>query len=95
VKESTEKKCTLEFVRKGEQPVPYTFTIEDAERANLTKNDVWRQYPKAMLFSRAMSAGARLVMPDVIAGVYTPEEIADRVVVDAETGEQKPVDTGA
>jgi len=46
--------------------------------------DNWQRYPKAMLWSRCMSAGARAFMPDVIMGMYTPEELAggDGVVLD-------------
>lgn len=91
VKESTDKICTLEFIRQNEKPVPYTFTWDDAVKAKLTDREQWKMYPKAMLFSRCMSAGARLVMPDVIAGLYTPEELSEKILVDDETGEVKPV----
>jgi hypothetical protein len=87
VKESTDKSCTIDFIRKGEQPVPYTFTLDDAAKAGLTGKDVWKQYPKAMLFSRCMSAGAKMVMPDLFTGAYTPEELAKSVKVD-ESGDQ-------
>ena len=52
------------------------FTIEDAKRAKLVYPDsAWIKYPRAMLFSRAISQGARLYTPDAIGGVYTSEEI--------------------
>jgi len=53
-----------------------TFTMEDAKRAKLVYPDsAWMKYPRAMLFSRAISQGARLYAPDAIGGVYTSEEI--------------------
>ena len=53
------------------------FTIEDAKRAGLIKPDsAWLKYPRAMLFSRAISQGARLFCPDAIGGIYTNEEMA-------------------
>jgi hypothetical protein len=88
VVESTNERCAIEFTRKGHaQPYRHEFTIDDAKRAGLG-GQTWQAYPKAMLFSRCMSAGARVAMPDVIAGMYTPEELAepDAVVVD-DTGE--------
>jgi len=52
------------------------FTMEDAKRAKLIYPDnAWIKYPRAMLFSRAISQGARLYTPDAIGGVYTSEEI--------------------
>lgn len=48
-----------------------------AERAGLTKNATWRQYPRQMLRARVISEGIRTVFPGVAVGVYTPEEVAD------------------
>jgi len=63
------------------------FTMQDAQVAGLTSNPTWKKYPKNMLFSRAMSNGARWYCPDVFSGVtpYTPEELGAEV--DGETGE--------
>lgn len=61
-----------------------TFTLEDAKRASLTSKDGWRNYPKAMLRARATSAGLRAVAPDIIAGIYDPEELGADVTVDGE-----------
>jgi len=85
--ESTNDRCTIEYKRKTGEIYRHTFTIDDAQRAGLVGSPTWKQYPKAMLFSRCMSAGARAFMPDVIAGMYTPEEMAGPAVVDPETGE--------
>lgn len=53
------------------------FTIEEAKTAGLlNKPGPWQQYPKIMLFARAMSAGARMFTPSVIKQpVYVPGEI--------------------
>ena len=54
----------------------FTFTLEDAKRANLLGKDNWRQYPRAMLTARATAEACRAVWPDVIAGLsYTAEEL--------------------
>ena len=43
----------------------------------LTDKDNWRNYPRAMLRSRVVSEGIRTVYPEIVEGVYTPEEVMD------------------
>jgi|LSQX01.3.fsa_nt_gb hypothetical protein len=76
VLESTNERCVIEFRRRDGGTYQHEFTAADAKRAGLGGAQ-WQSYPKAMLFSRCMSAGARVAMPDVLAGMYTPEEIAE------------------
>jgi len=80
IKEHHDKSCTITFFEREDdkwvEVGESTFTIEDAKRADLVKPDSgWVKYPRAMLFSRAISQGARLYAPDAIGGVYTDEEI--------------------
>lgn len=86
--EASNTAAKIEFIRRNGQHYTHEFTLDDAKRAGLTGSDTYAKYPKAMLFSRCMSAGARIAMPDVLGGMYTPEEIAgaDSVVLD-EVGE--------
>jgi len=51
--------------------------MEDAGNAGLIARDNWKKYPRNMLFSRAMSNGAKWHCPDVGAGapIYTPDEL--------------------
>lgn len=51
-----------------------TFTIKDAAKAGLVNKQVWKDYPRNMLFARALSNGARWYVSDVFCG-YTAEEI--------------------
>lgn len=37
----------------------------------------WKQFPAAMLRARVISSGVRAVLPGVVAGIYTPEEVQD------------------
>lgn len=84
VQKHTEKGCRLQFFERwgdewkavGES----TFTIDDAKRAGLLKNNIWHQYPKAMLFARALTAGARIYCPDVSMAAYTSEELGGEVI---------------
>jgi hypothetical protein len=51
------------------------FTIQDAERAGLTKNNTWQKYPQQMCFWRATAFLCRMLFGDVTAGVYSAEEL--------------------
>ncbi len=80
ITEHTDTVCTIKFLEleasKWVEVGQSQFTIEDAKRAKLVYPDsAWIKYPRAMLFSRAISQGARLYTPDAIGGVYTSEEI--------------------
>lgn len=57
-------------------PEPVVWTLERAQRAGITSNPVWQQYPEAMLKARAVSEAARAWAPDALMGMsYTPEEV--------------------
>jgi len=62
----------------GRTTVEHTesFMREDALRAGLLGKSNWQNYPAAMYYNRALSGAARRICPDVIMGLYTPEEIA-------------------
>lgn len=74
--ESSSEKATYVTCRKGRQrEVTMTWTIQDAQRAGVATKDVWRKYPAAMLRHRASSDLARAVYPEVVLGLYDPDEI--------------------
>jgi len=76
--ESTASRAAYETHRKGEpSPTRMTYTAEEARAAGALNKDNWRKFPAAMLRARAASMLARAVYPDVILGVYDPDEIAD------------------
>ena len=51
------------------------FTMEMAQKAGLDKKDNWKNYPARMLKHRALSYALRDAFPDVLAGIYSPDEI--------------------
>jgi hypothetical protein len=53
-----------------------SFSIQDAQKAGLDKNLVWRNFARDMLFARALSRLARQLFPDVIGNVYVEGEIS-------------------
>lgn len=73
--ESSETIATYETKRRGQAPIRMSFTIEQAQRARLTDKDNWKKYPHAMLRARASAELARAVYPDVVGGLYDPDEI--------------------
>lgn len=87
---SNDQECVATFGREGQQDYEQRFTIKDAERMGLLQKDNWKKQPATMLRHRCISAGLRVVAPDAIAGVYTPEELNPDVKVDPETGEMQP-----
>jgi len=75
----TEAKVTGKRGDNGDT-MSFSFSMEDANRAGLVKPGPWRQYPKAMLWARAVSQLARQLFPDVLMGMsYVPEEIGGEV----------------
>jgi len=71
------EECTLTFSNKEKELGKSTFTIKDAAKAGLVNKENWKNYPKNMLFARALSNGARWYCPDVICGWHTAEELQD------------------
>lgn len=81
VDELTETSCKISFydtTKEEHRPLGVSeFTFKDAAKAGLVNKDNWKNYPKNMLFARALSNGARWYCPDVICGWYTAEEMQD------------------
>lgn len=74
--ESNAQKATYETHRDGDpEPVRHVFTMDDAKAAELAGKGMWKKYPRNMLRARCISELARMVYPDLLAGVYTAEEL--------------------
>lgn len=71
----TPTECVLEFYENGQVVGTSKFTMDDAKQAGLAGKDVWKAYPRNMLFSRALSNGKRWFSPDAGPGIYTHEEL--------------------
>lgn len=81
VDEHTSEICKITFYdtskNDGELLGTSEFTIKDAARAGIVNNTNWKNWPKNMLFARALSNGARWYCPDVICGWHSTEEMQD------------------
>jgi hypothetical protein len=84
IKEHNDTVCCIVVLQRNTTSSPWeeigesSFSIKDAEKAGLTSKAVWKQYPRNMLFSRAISNALRWFAPDVFSTpVYTPEEMGE------------------
>lgn len=75
--------CTLK--RKGNSPYTVTFGPKEAKALGLDGKDNYKKQAATMYQWRAVAACARAVFPDVILGLYTPEEMGAEV--DSDSGE--------
>lgn len=78
VESATDTKAVVSTRRKSWPPDVdrrLEWTIEQAKAAGLTGKDNWRAYPRAMLKARAISELAREAFPEILGGVYDPEEL--------------------
>jgi hypothetical protein len=85
---SDDKQAVLRLTYDQFDKFEVSFTIKDAERAGLCGADgkmnsgqnspgSWQKMPDAMLRARVTSKAIRMVCPEIVAGVYTPEEVED------------------
>lgn len=87
--------CMVTLKRKSQPAHSETFTMQDAERLGLSTKDNWRRQPAVMLKWRAVMACLRIVAPDILSGLYSPDEMGQEEhaashawrITDEETGE--------
>ena len=60
--------CTLDEMKKNGVAM-------DKTGRNLKTN--WERFPRQMLTARVISEAVRLLAPQIVAGIYTPEEVSD------------------
>lgn len=65
--------CTCTVKRKGQDPITRSFTVDDAKKAGLFRNDIWNKYTKRMLQCRARAWALKDALADVLMGVSIME----------------------
>ena len=86
--------CQITFYENNEAAGLSVFTSTDAKTAGLLGKDTWRQYPRNMLFARALSNGARWYCPGIFGGsIYTHEELG--YAIDEEGRATDPISEGS
>lgn len=78
----TNDECSIEFFHcngseKKESIGISEFTIKDAAKAGIVNKDNWKNFPKNMLFARALANGVRFYCPDAACGWHIQEEYED------------------
>lgn len=90
--ELSEQRAVLVLTHPNGDKHTETFSMQDAEKAGLLQSQPnYRKFPKAMLRSRAITAGLKSIGFEACAGAYDPEELAPvaegtgkEIVVEAE-----------
>lgn len=91
---SDDNKCTIQFWRRDRPrdncTFEWSYTKEDAAKANLLGKSNWKTNLRDMLFNRCLSGGARKFMPDVIMGAYAIGELpGDDGIIDGIPSDMK------
>lgn len=74
IKQGDDGTAELEIEYKGSK-LSTTYSMEDAKQAKLVKSGGgWEKNPDAMLRARVTSKLMRMIAPDIVSGMYTPEE---------------------
>lgn len=75
--ETTAERCAIETQRVDDATVyRRVWTLDDAKRAGLVGKGTWAKYPAAMLRHRCAADMAREVYPEILLGMYDPDEIS-------------------
>jgi len=97
-----DQQATAQIVRADDPDFVFecTWTLARAEQAGLTRKQVWKSYPAAMLKARAITEVAREACEEALSGMhYTPEELganvdSEGVPVDGEVQQLRRVQPG-
>lgn len=81
--ENSVNRAAIEIEFEG-QSLPFSFSMDDAKRTGdcfqkdgKTLKHNWTKRPEDMLWARCVSRAVRRICPEIVAGLYTPEEVAD------------------
>ncbi len=91
VVEESADKCTIIAKRpskKWEQK--YTFKMSQAAAMGLSNKDNWKKMPEFMLYARCISVLCRRGWADILAGLYSSEEMSDGADVIDVTPQSEP-----
>lgn len=79
--EHTGDSCIVTITRKGQSPHTSHFGDQEARSLGLHTRDNYRKQAHSMYQWRALAANLRVTFPDIIGGLYTPEEMGAEVIM--------------
>lgn len=69
---------------KYQKDIPISCTLQEMKDNGVAMDKTgkylkvnWQRFPRQMLTARVISEGVRLLAPELVSGVYTPEEVSD------------------
>lgn len=68
-------RCVTTIKRKGRAPHTETFGVAEATALGLMQKDNYKKQAMTMFKWRSLAANLRVTFPDVVLGLYTPEEL--------------------
>lgn len=79
--QATDEKCIITIKRKGRSAYTNEFGTKEAGDLQLLGKDNYKKQKKTMFQWRALAANLRVTFPDVVLGLYTPEELGAEIRV--------------
>jgi hypothetical protein len=74
-------KCKVTLKRKDREAQTYSFSVQEARAAGIyERSATWRNYPRRMVYYRALGFGLRDEFADVLRGVKIAEELQDYLI---------------
>lgn len=89
--DSNDERCRVTITRKGRTPHTEEFGRKEATDLGLIGRDNYKKQFQIMARWRALAAALRVVFPDVVLGLYSPEEMGAEVKTNLE-GDMEIVD---
>jgi hypothetical protein len=77
----TDEKAVVRIKRKGRTVHVAEFGVAEARELGLLSKDNYKKQPRTMFQWRALAANLRVTFPDVLLGIYTPEEMGADITV--------------
>jgi len=83
--ETTAERAVVEYKKPRRPAKKFDFTIQEARDAGWVKaKSKWETNPRTMLRWAAFRECCRFEWPEVVSGVYSPDDIRDGAITDAE-----------
>ena len=94
--ELTDTRAEAVFSHPKGGEIAIDWDLDRAKKAGVfSTNPNWQKYPRNMLRARVVSEGVRTILPGVVCGAYTPEEVDDMEPRTPEYTVQSPANASA